>query len=123
MNYGQMKGKLKRRFESCNQEHWHGAFCMENTTICCLGKYLEVRGMKDVLSAKNFIGSNIVSSVAEGSYYWFKGKSVMNFVAENLRKLQIVAIVEQNSFADFKELRNKKICWEISSDIRNHILN
>ena len=64
-----------------------------------------------------------MSSVAEGSYYWFKGKSVMNFVAENLRKLQIVAIVEQNSFADFKELRNKKICWEISSDIRNHILN
>ena len=33
----------------------------------------------------------------------------MNFVAENLRKLQIVAIIEQNSFEDFKELRNKKI--------------
>ena len=79
--------------------------------------------MKDVLSAKNFFGSNIVNYVAEGSYYWFKGKSVMNFVAENLRKLQIVAIVEQNSFEDFKELRNKKISWEISSDIRNHIPN
>ena len=118
-----MKGKLQRRFKSCNQKHWHGTFCMENTTICCLGKYLEVRGMKDVLSAKNVFGSNIVNYVAEGSYYWFKGKSVMNFVAENLRKLQIVAIVEQNSFEDFKELRNKKISWEISSDIKNHIRN
>ena len=123
MHYGQMKGKLQRRFKSCNQKHWHGAFCMENATICCLGKYLEVRGMKDVLSAKNFFGSNIVNYVAEGSYYWFKGKSVMNFVAENLRKLQIVDIVEQNSFEDLKELRNKKISWEISSDIRNHISN
>ena len=123
MHYGQMKGKLQRRFKSCNQKHWHGAFCMENATICCLGKYLEVRGMKDVLSAKNVFGSNIVNYVAEGSYYWFKGKSVMNFVAENLRKLQIVAIVEQNSFEDFKELRNKKISWEISSNIRNHIRN
>ena len=123
MHYGQMKGKLQRRFKSCNQKHWHGAFCMENATICCLGKYLEVRGMKDVLSAKNFFGSNIVNYVAEGSYYWFKGKSVMNFVAENLRKLQIVAMVEQNSFEDFKELRNKKISWEISSNIRNHIRN
>ena len=118
-----MKGKLQRRFKSCNQKHWHGTFCMKNTTICCLGKYLEVRGMKDVISAKNFFGSNIVNYVAEGSYYWFKGKSVMNFVAENLRKLQIVDIVEQNNFEDLKELRNKKISWEISSDIRNHISN
>ena len=123
MCYGQMKGKLQRRFKSCNPKHWHGAFCMENTIICCLGKYLEIKGMKDVLSAKNFFGSNIVNYVAEESYYWFKGKSVMNFVAENLRKLQIVAIVEQNSFEDFKELRNKKISWEISSDIKNHIRN
>ena len=31
--------------------------------------YLEVRGMKDVISVKNFFGSNIVNYVAEGSYY------------------------------------------------------
>ena len=63
------EGKIAKEIQILQPETLAWSFCMENTTICCLGKYLEVRGMKDVLSAKNFFGSNIVNYVAEGSCY------------------------------------------------------
>ena len=36
--------------------------------ICCLEKYLEISGMKDVLAEKKIAGPNVVNSVVEGSY-------------------------------------------------------
>ena len=82
---------------------------MENIIVCCLKKYLEVSGIKDVLPEKKIIGPNVVNSVVEGS--------------SDLQKLQIVAIFKHNDTENLKELRNKKVSLENSSDIRNHMCN
>ena len=42
---------------------------------------------------------------------------------ETLQKLQILAIVGHNDTEKFKEIRNKKISLENSSNMRDHILN
>ena len=67
---------------------------MENITNCCLEKYLEISGMKDVLAEKKIAGAIVVNSAVEGRYYQFKGKSAIHFIVEALQKLQIVAIVD-----------------------------
>ena len=79
--------------------------------------------MKDVLNEKKIVGSIVVNSAVEESYYQFKGENAIKFIVEALQKLQIVALVEENDIENFKELRNKKISSEISSNIRNNILN
>ena len=42
---------------------------------------------------------------------------------ETLQKIQLVALVEHIDTENFKELRNKEISLENSSDMRNYILN
>ena len=42
---------------------------------------------------------------------------------ETIQKLQTAAIIEWNGTENFKELRNKEISLENSSDMRNHFLN
>ena len=42
---------------------------------------------------------------------------------ETIQKLQTAAIIEWNDTENFKELRNKEISLENSSDMRNHVLN
>ena len=91
--------------------------------ICCLEKYLEISGMKDVLAEKKIVGPNVVNSVVEGSYDQLKGKSALNLIAAVLHKLPIVAILKHSDTEDLKEQRNKKISLENSSDIRNHMCN
>ena len=42
---------------------------------------------------------------------------------ETTQKLQTAAITERNDTENFKELRNKEISLENSSDMGNHFLN
>ena len=42
---------------------------MENAIISCLAKFLEASGIKDALGEKKVVGSTVVNSVVEGSYY------------------------------------------------------
>lgn len=42
---------------------------------------------------------------------------------ETLQKIQLVAVVERIDTENFKELRNKEISLENSSDMRKYILN
>ena len=44
----------------------HGGLHIEKNIICCLWKYLEVRGNKDDLDDKKIVRPN---SVVEGSYH------------------------------------------------------
>ena len=61
--------------------------------IFCIGKYLEVSAINDVLAEKEIFGPNVANSALEGNHC-DNGKRAINIIVEALQKLQITSFID-----------------------------
>ena len=70
-----------------------GGFHLEKVVISCIGKYLDVSAINDVLAEKEIFGPNVVNSALEGNHY-ANGKRAINIIVKALQKLQITSFID-----------------------------
>ena len=83
--------------------------------ISCIGKYLEVSAINDVLAEKEIFGPNVANSALEGNHY-VNGKTAINIIVEALQKLQITSFIDYANAEKFKDL--VEIIEKFSSEIK-----
>ena len=82
--------------------------------ISCIGKYLEVSAINDVLAENEIFGPNVAISALEGNQY-VNGKRAINIIVEALQKLQITSFIGYANADKFRDL------WEMIEKFSSEI--
>ena len=76
-----------------------GGFHLEKVVICCLGLYLELSGIRDILVEERIFGAGPVESMMNGGHY-IRGKRGMMLIAEALEQIQVDTFLSSGDYAD-----------------------